>query len=415
MSHDPPLVCLVTPGHLASTPRLVKEADALADEGYRVHVVAGRHFGGAEAFDAEILARARWTCTRIQYRGPGAFLRKISGRLARRLVTRSSFATVSTAARANHSQSMHLAAVAAKTGARLFIGHCIPGLAAAARAAKMTGSTYGFDAEDFHDAETMAVINDPAERASVRLLQSNLLAGCGHLTAASPLISRQYEESYAVRPRTLLNVFPLALAPSVPVDPAEISESRPAVAYWFSQTIGPGRGLEEAVAVLARMATPVELHLRGFPAEGFPEHLQELAGTAGLRRPIRFREPGPPDEMARLAAGADLGLSTEIRTPPNRNLCLTNKIFVYLLAGIPQLLSDTAAQSSLAPDLSEAALLGNLSDAGRVAGMLDEFLGSPTRVAAARRKAWELGHSRYCWDFEKSAFLESVRIAVPRG
>jgi len=44
MSASAPLICLLTPGHVASTPRLVKEADALVDAGYRVHVVAGRHF-----------------------------------------------------------------------------------------------------------------------------------------------------------------------------------------------------------------------------------------------------------------------------------------------------------------------------------------------------------------------------------
>ena len=34
-------ICLITPGHVASTPRLVKNADALAAAGYEVHVVAG--------------------------------------------------------------------------------------------------------------------------------------------------------------------------------------------------------------------------------------------------------------------------------------------------------------------------------------------------------------------------------------
>ena len=39
-----------------------------------------------------------------------------------------------------------------------------------------------------------------------------------------------------------------------------------------------------------------------------------------------------------------MGLSLEESRPRNRDLCLTNKVFVYLLAGIPQLLSHTAAQ-----------------------------------------------------------------------
>ena len=34
-------ICLVSPGHLSSNPRLVKEADALHEAGYAVRVVAG--------------------------------------------------------------------------------------------------------------------------------------------------------------------------------------------------------------------------------------------------------------------------------------------------------------------------------------------------------------------------------------
>jgi hypothetical protein len=99
--------------------------------------------------------------------------------------------------------------------------------------------------------------------------------------------------------------------------------------------------------------------------------------------------------------------------PLNRDLCLTNKVFTYLLAGIPQLLSDTAAQRALAPDLGEAALLVDLGETDLVAGKLDDFFASPARAAAARRKARELAADRFCWDLEKSIFLDSIRSIAP--
>ena len=52
-------VCLVTPAHLASNPRLVKEADALHAAGYRTHVVAADLAESLRAMDQTILARAR--------------------------------------------------------------------------------------------------------------------------------------------------------------------------------------------------------------------------------------------------------------------------------------------------------------------------------------------------------------------
>lgn len=414
MSSPTQLVCLITPGHLASTPRIVKEADALVEAGYLVHVVAGRHFGPVDPLDAEILGDARWQCTRVDYRGgAGALARKILRRLARRLVVHAPFATARVAARASHAEALHLGAVASGLPARLFVGHCLAGLPAAALAAHSRGVPYGFDAEDFHDAETEEVLNEPAERISAHVLQSRYLPGCSHLTAAAPLIGRRYEEAYHVRPRTVLNVFPRAQAPAAPVDADALIPGRPARIYWFSQTVGPGRGLEAVVSILGRMHTPTELHLRGFPAPGYAGRLQALAVSSGMKLPIRFLPPGAPGEMARLAAGADLGLSTEPSLPPNRDICLTNKIFVYLLAGLPQLLSNTAAQSAFAPEIGNAAILGDLSQPEAVARQLDEFFSDPDRVRAARAAAWELATRRFCWDVEKDKFLDSIRALVP--
>jgi len=409
-----PLICLITPGHLASTPRLLKEADALVDAGYRVHVVAGRHYAPVEPLDEQVINAARWPITRVDYRrGPAVFLRKLRRRLARSLVLSTPFATVNQAARAHHAESLHLGAVASGIHADLYVGHCLAALPAAAHAAAVRGVRCGFDLEDFHDSETAAAAGDPVEVAAARLLQSRLLPKCRHLTAASPLIAQKYAELYRVKAEVVLNAFPRTQAPIAPIDPGPITATRPARFYWFSQTIGPGRGLEDVLAAMGRMQTPAELQLRGFVSPGYADHLQAVARTSGLKLPVKFLAPGPAADMARLAARADLGLSTEEPPPPlNRDLCLSNKIFVYLLAGIPQLLSRTVAQAAFATGLGDAGLTADLADPAQTARKLDAFFADPGRVAAARRQAWTLAQSRYCWDVEKEIFLASIRRAL---
>src|SRR5258708_10955686 len=54
-------ICLVTPSHLAMNPRLVKEANALSEARYRVHVIAGRFSPPMDDLDSEILRGAAWT------------------------------------------------------------------------------------------------------------------------------------------------------------------------------------------------------------------------------------------------------------------------------------------------------------------------------------------------------------------
>lgn len=414
MNRPAPLICLITQGHLASTPRLLKEADALVDAGYRVQVVAGSFYPPVDPLDRNIIAAARWAHTLVDYRGGAAvFARKLARRIARKLVVRSPFATVSVAARSHHAESMHLVRVASSIPADLFIGHCLAALPAAVLAAKKHGVPAGFDGEDFHDAETKAALSHRADVVASRLLQSQLLPRCRHLTAAAPLIAREFNRVYGVTMRPVLNVFPLSEAPAAPLDPGPISEARPARLYWFSQTIGAGRGLDAVVAAMARMQTPIELHLRGLTRPSYQIQLAQLTARVGLRRPIQFHPSGPAAEMARLAAHADLGLSTEEREPLNRDICLTNKIFTYLLAGIPQLLSATSAQAALAPELGAAAILDDLIDPTVTAQRLDAYFADPARIATARRTAWDLAHNRFCWDLEKEKYLSSVRALVP--
>jgi hypothetical protein len=114
--------------------------------------------------------------------------------------------------------------------------------------------------------------------------------------------------------------------------------------------------------------------------------------------------------MIRLAASYDLGLSLETDVTENRRMCLTNKAFTYLLAGVPVLMSDTAAQRALAPSLGNAARLVSLADPGAIAATLDE-LGDSQRLAEAKATAWRLGRERYNWDVEKKVLLQSVAAA----
>lgn len=409
----PATICLITPGHIASTPRLVKEAGALIAAGHRVHVVAGNHYAPAARLDDTLLAGARWECTRVDFQhGTGSLARRILRRLARPLLACGS-TSLTLAARAHHAYALHLGVVASRIPADLYVGHCLAGLPAAALAARRRGVPYGFDLEDFHETETVEAMNDRAEHASAALLCTRLIPGCRHLTAASPLIADACNQTYHVRALSVLNVFPLSESPARPLPAAAITAKDPFRLYWFSQTVGEGRGLETVIDALGLMKEPVELQLRGECSGVYRRLLDARSRRAGLKRPLVFLPSAPPAEMARLSAHAHLGLSVEASSPPNRDICLTNKIFTYLLAGVPVALTPTRAQTALAPELGAAALL--LDFAGDPAGCaraLDAFAASPEHLAEARNHAWQLGRHRFNWDREQQVFLQSVAAAL---
>ena len=413
-----PRICLVTPGNVASNPRLVKEAQALRDAGYRLRIVAADIIPSLSPYDAEIFAALDCGFERVSARTPRhrRFVRagvQRAARLAMRLPRRAG-SGLELAGWAHHPLTRALGKAAARQPADLYLAHNLAALPAAARAAARHQAKFGFDAEDFHSGELENHPENAVELATRRVIERTLLPRCTHLTAASPGIAGEYHRLYSVRPETILNVFPLREAPREP-SAGNIARGEEPSLYWFSQTVGRERGLEAIVRAMGRMTVPAWLRLRGHPSPGYLEALRDLARQSGgedLARRVEVLPVAPPHEMARLAAGHDLGLALEQPHPPNRALCLTNKIFVYLLAGLPICLSRTPAQQALAVELGESAFLVDLDDPAAVARALDKHLADPACTRRARAAAWTLAQTRFNWDLECRRFLDSIRRSL---
>ena len=142
--------------------------------------------------------------------------------------------------------------------------------------------------------------------------------------------------------------------------------------------------------------------------------LLKLAKDLGIADRVRLLPVAAPEEMVQLAQSYDLGLSLETEVTESRKLCLTNKIFTYLLAGVPVIMSDTPAQTALAHELGMASMLVNLADPQGIADRLDR-LSAPSVLSEAKKAALRLGHERYNWDREKAVLLEAVASAVRKA
>ncbi len=406
-------ICLVSPGHLASNPRLVKEAEALENAGYCVQVVAGDTLKAIRVLDDSVTASASWRVTKVNR---GGFLarrwRSLRRHICRWLLERKLAPSVKVALWAESDLIDQLESATAQEPADLYIGHYLPGLAAAAYAARRHNAALGFDAEDSHVDELPDERIYQRQRGGREWIERTYLPRCRHLTASSPGTGAAMRRRYGVESEIVLNVFPLSDAPANPQATSFLNGAGLPSLYWFSQTIGPGRGLEPVITAMSKMKVPVRLSLRGLLAAGYGETLRRQIEELGLSGKIEFSEQAPPEQMAKLAAPHDLGLAVELCEPPNRSTALTNKIFTYLLAGVPVLLSRTPAQESISQDLGPAAILADLEDTGSLAASLDSYFSNENRQQLARAHAWKLGQTKYNWDLEKEVFLRSVRRAL---
>lgn len=402
-------ICLITPTHLAANPRLVKEADALQESGAHVTVVYAQLMESYKPFDAVIAGSARWHSVAIDVSkeaGRWAYYVRASIQLAFASLPIRLLRTIPRLAESAFNRiQRQLWNVVRHYPSDLYIAHNLAALPVAAKAASAQGAKLGFDAEDYHPGELSDGPECYKQKALVLHLERRYLPCCDYVTAASPLIAAAYETNFKKQVIPILNVFPLCDRPSQWTWRPSIGRPR---LYWFSQTIGTGRGLEALVQAMGYMQIKAELFLRGVISPAYREYLDQIARQAALTDRIHILPLQPASEMTRLAAEFDLGLSTETGEPENRKLCLTNKLFTYLLAGVPIVLSETPAQRALAAELGEAALLVNLNDAAATARSLDQLLGDPTRLQRARLIARRLGESRFNWDVEKQKLFDVV-------
>ena len=411
-------ICVVTAGHLATCPRMLKAADALAAAGHHVRVVSTRHADWAAVGDQDARRRRgqAWSWTVVDYTRREALAAQLrSGarlRAAQALVRGLgvSRAPLSLLARAYSRMHPELVRAALAEPADLVFGGTTGALAAVAEAARRAGVPYALDLEDFHSAEQD---DSPAARlahAVVERIERVILADAAFLTAASAPIALAYADKYGVHPLAVHNTFPLP--PTAP--DLSVGSGRSLRLYWFSQTVGPRRGLEDAVRAMGAAGIPGELHLRGRPIPDYHDGLRRLGAEVAPSLRIVHHEPSPPDAMVDACRGYDVGLSLEQGHVLSRALCLTNKAFTYILAGLAVALTDTAGQRPLAVDLGPAALRYRPGDVAALAGGLKRWAEDKPLLARAKAAAWQAAQRRWHWEHaeDRGALLDAVEKAL---
>jgi glycosyltransferase involved in cell wall biosynthesis len=307
-----------------------------------------------------------------------------------------------------HQVTPDLVKAARSIRADLYVAHYVAALPAAAQAARLHGTRYAFDAEDFHLGDPPDGPEFDGVRRHTRAIESAYLPGAAYVTAASPGIAEAYASAYGIpAPTVVLNVFPRSHAPAAPT--ARGSAAPGPSVYWFSQTIGGDRGLECAARAVGLARSRPHLYLRGNPEAGFVDRLRSVAAGAGGEERIHLLPPEPPSEMERLASRYDLGFAGETGATANHRIALANKLFTYILAGIPVVASDIPAHRWLARRAGPAMSLHPVGSAEGLAAAIDGFLAEGGAVLArARAHAYALGQQSLNWDVEKALLIRKV-------
>ncbi len=395
----PRRVTVVAAGSLATCPRAVKAADAFAWAGWDVRVVNTPNAAWAGAYDVALQARHGWRWDPVEVRREAAPARwlvtALRHRVAERLLSlpspvRPHWAVVQAFSR------VHGALVEAilREPTDVIYGGTTGALSAIAEASAQSGTPCGIDFEDLHCAQGEAGAAGARHDALARLVMAEVAPRAAFLTGGSAAIAEAVSAEFHLPVLPIHNVFPLAWGR--PPEPT----SGPLKLYWFSQTISPGRGLEDVATATGRLQQGrlCELHVRGSGVPGYLEQLGRHAARVAPALRLCVHAPSDPDAMAEDGRHCDAGLATEARMPRNRGLALSNKALTYPLSGLALVLTETEGQRTLADSLGDACVRFPEGAVDRLADGLSAWVADRAALTRAREASWEAARRRWHWE-----------------
>lgn len=410
-------IVLLTGNSLGLNPRAFKAAGALAHAGYDVEVFGAWLEPELKTRDQGLIDRAPFRfvpvldCTQ-----PGA------GAAAARIVRRARSKAASVLYRLTGQESAHqlgpaaraMMARAGRIEADLFIAHSEAALYVAS-ALLRRGRRVGVDMEDWFSDDLLPQARRGRPLRLLRSLEHDLLRCGAYASCPSRAMSEALADEHGCEPPTVIyNAFPLAERTASDGLRKERRDDSLVSICWYSQTIGPGRGLENLAGALRLLAHDVEIHIRGRAAPGTEHWLRSLLLERWQRR-LFFHPLVSNDELLSRVAEHDIGFAGEVCYCRSRDLTVSNKILHYLLAGLAVIASNTTGQCEVAAQAPDAVSLYQSGNPHALAQALTPLLESPERRRAAKAAASAAAERSFCWDKQVPALLAAVAGALTPG
>ncbi|MCS7083047.1 MAG: glycosyltransferase [Bacteroidetes bacterium] len=282
-------------------------------------------------------------------------------------------------------------------------------LPACAWAADRWGAALTYDARELYP-DVAATVGRPWVRAFWRALEARYIRRAHWVFTVSEGIAELLALRYEIpKPLVVRNV------PAYrPVPPSRRLRERlrlPSEAFLFLHQghMQRGRGLERLLVAFGR-ANLADAHLVLLGEGPLRGPLQERVRRLGLSGRVWFLDPVAPAELLAYTASADVGVSLLEDTCLNHRYALPNKLFEYLMAGLPVLASDLPEIRAIVAGFD----VGLLVDP-RDPEMLREAIERMRTDDAARRRWRERTRAVfdvYRWEFE-ARLLQSVYERLP--
>jgi glycosyltransferase involved in cell wall biosynthesis len=405
-----PKVLILIGGHLATAPRPQKEAAALRAAGVDV-VMRGVWFDETLAAEDADLARRIGIdfapALDLRPGSDGRFSSRIHQRIARELFTRLGVTTP----RAFGLGGPELLQEARRIRPGLTIVHSEAGLWVA-RKLESEGNRVAADFEDWfsHDLPLSERTGRPV--AALEKIERDILRRAPLcMTTTRALALALAKDSGAERvPLFVPNAFPAADRAAAMKGKRDERDRQAVSFHWFSQTVGPGRGLETLAQALPRLRGQWQLSLRG-SLRGHTAWF-ERTFPSNLRDRVRLLEPVRNDELLSRTMSHDVGLALEEPYCPSKDLTAANKLFESMRAGLAVVATRTKGQEEILDASPGAGVLVRPADPEDLARAMQSLIDDRDLLRKMRERAVEAAETTWAWERHAPALVEAVRRAI---
>ena len=374
-------IAMLLHNDFTSDARVMREASALASAGYAVTVLGleGEGLSAREerdGFTIERVARA----SDASWRSP---LRKVGQLRAR--------------ACALTERAVEL---------RPDVVHCHDSdtLPAGADAARMAGARLVYDAHElFPDMLAGHGRDSGLVQRYWRSVEHRLVPRADLVITVNDSRAGVLRERYGVEPvvvRSVPDIEPLLDSGRVRRE-LGLSADMPVVLYQGGLIGG------RALVRLARAMALVEGAALVFQGAG-PEEaaIRSAIEDAGLGDRVHLTGWVPPGELHEYACGADVGVVIYENTSLNNYHAAPNKLYAYLMAGLPMVASDFPGLREVVVGEGVGAMFDPASEES-IAGAIRGLLGDTEARERMSRRARELAETRYNWQAESQRLVEA--------
>ena len=389
--------------------RILLQADSLEKAGWQVTILAMKEEdadrrsdsrvvrvgGGTEVggLEERVADGYRQLARRLPMNGP--VMRLLKGLAWRFLVDQETF------------HARLYSGVASRFAPQVVVAHDLPMLPVSCQVARACGARLVYDSHELYSEQEF-----PArERKRWAEIEARYIGNCDAVMTINESIAGELARRHALR---LVHVISNAERTS---DPPTRSRrfhelfGLPATRklLLFQGGLSAKRNLQALVEAMRHVTNPdVVLVILGDGALR-QNLMREARSQPGAQR-VFFHPAVPQHELLRHTAAADAGVIPYQATCLNNYFCTPNKLFEFIAAGVPILGSDLPEISKMVAGRG-IGLVGEMSSARAVAGLIDQLFADEARFAVWRKNLQET-RKAVCWEAEEGKLL-AIYGALP--